>query len=70
MRKGGTDCEDVGEAVEPSGRGTAGPHCFRQLLSSLISFWSISLMSVFLLVALFCFLQLSSSARLLVTFLL
>lgn len=46
----GVDCEDVGEAVEPSGRGAAGPHCFRQRLSSLLSFWSTSLMSVFLLV--------------------
>lgn len=35
----GVDCEDdVGEAVEPSGRGAAGPHCFRQRLSSLLSF--------------------------------
>lgn len=50
MRKGGIDCEDVGEAVDPSGRGTAGPHCFRQLPSSFFSFWSTSLMSVFLLV--------------------
>lgn len=46
----GVDCEGVGEAVEPSGRGAAGPHCFRQRLPSLLSFWSTSLMSVFLLV--------------------
>lgn len=52
----GVDCEDVGEAVEPSGRGAAGPHCFRQRLSSccLSEYFSHVCVSACLLYSAFC----------------